>query len=176
MTKDDLIGMFRTAHNNCKLVFATLVLFGHEDMAEFYARWSASLNIPKPYDEAELLALLRDRNVLKHACDQLYDTVYRTALTDMFEMTRAYCRETNQEAILTKQPWYQFWRIIRNCLSHDFKFQFRENDKKYLPVTWEGVTLDLSLAAKPLTHGTMSREKILVLLDDVKSFVESDLV
>jgi len=175
MTKDDLIGMFRTAHNNCKLVYATLVLFGHEDVAKFYERWSASLNVPKPYDETELLALLHDRDVLKHACGQLYDTVHRAALTDMFEMTKTYCQETDQDAILTKQPWYQFWRIIRNCFSHDFRFQFREYDKKQLPVTWGGVTLDLTLEGKPLTQGTMSREKILALLDDVKSFVERDL-
>jgi hypothetical protein len=175
MTKDDLVGMFRTAHNNCKLVYATLVLFGHEDMAAFYAQWSASLRILKPYDEAELLALLHDRDILKHACGQLYDTVHRTALTEMFEMTKAYCQETSQDAILTAQPWYQFWRIIRNCFSHDFRFTFRDYDKKQLPITWSGVTLDLSLEAKPLTQGTLPRQKLLALLDEVKTFVEKGL-
>ena len=175
MTKDDLVGMFRTARNNCILVYASLVLFGHEDMATFYTKWSASLNIPTPYDQTELLALLHDRKVLKHACGELYDTVHRAAFSELFETTKAYCQESDQTDRLTAQPWFQFWRIIRNCFSHDFRFQFREYDRNQLPITWSGVTLYLSLEGKPLTQGIMSRETLLAFLDEVKKFVEKDL-
>lgn len=175
MTKKDLLGIFRTCHNNCKLVYATMVLFGHEDMADFYTRWSASLNLSKPYDEIDILALLHDRNILKRAIGQLYDTVHRSALKELFEITELYCKETNQQTVLTAQPWYQFWRILRNCFSHDFRFHFNKYDKSQLPVSWSGVTLDMSLEGKNLTHGAFPREKMLKFLEEMREFVDKKL-
>ncbi len=175
MTKDDLLGMFRTSHNNCKLVYASMLLFAHEDMASFYTGWASSLDVPKPHDEKEILALLHDRGVLKHAFDQLYDTVHRAALTELFEITKCYCQDTNQDKQLSAQPWYQFWRILRNCFSHDFTFHFRDYDRKQLPITWSGVTLDSSLEGQNLTQGAFPREKVLEFLDEVREFIEKDL-
>lgn len=175
MTKDELIGVFRTSQNNCKLVYAAMILFAHEDMANFYTQLSTKPNVPKPYDQMELLALLHDRNVLKIAFGQLYDTVHRAALKELFEITKEYCKETNQDRLLTSQPWYQFWRLLRNCLSHNFRFEFREYDKQCLPVSWSGMTLDVSMEGKPLTHGDMSRDELMAFLDEVKTFVESQL-
>jgi hypothetical protein len=175
MTKDDLLGIFRTCHNNCKLVYASMVLFGHEDMAKFFTAWDAKLNLPKPYPDSEILPLLYDREVLKHAFVQLYDTVHRTALTDLFEMTKDYCKETGQEAVLQQQPWYQFWRILRNCFSHDFVFTFTQYDRERLPVTWDNLTLDSFREGTQLTHGEFPREKIWVFLRQIELFIEKNL-
>jgi hypothetical protein len=175
MTKDDLLGIFRTCHNNCKLVYAAMVLFGQEDMAKFFTTWNAKLNIPKPYPDNEILPLLYDRTVLKHAFSQLYDTVHRTALMALFEKTKDYCEKTGQEAILHKQSWYQFWRILRNCFSHDFVFTFSEYDKRKLPVSWDNLTLDLSREGTQLTHVEFPREKIWDFLRDIESFIEKEL-
>lgn len=175
MNKDDLIGIFRTSHNNCKLVYASMVLFGHDDMAPFYQKWSSSLDIPTPYDEKGLLALLHDRDVLKHAFAQLFDTVHRAALKEMFEVTKKYCDETNQLKLLQSQNWYQFWRILRNCVSHDFKFHFGDHDRKKLPVSWGDVTITESMEGEFLTHGVLSRENILNFLEEVKSFIDENM-
>ena len=176
MTKNDLIGIFRTSQNNCKLVYASLILFAHEDAPAFYGKWSAALSIPKPFDENDILRLLRDREVSKIAFTQLYDTVHRAAVKELFEVMKDYCEATNQSAALTSQPWYQFWRVLRNCFSHDFRFRFTDYDKKQLPVSWRAVTIDESMDGKHLTHGVLSREQILAFIDDAKRFVETDLV
>ena len=176
MTKDELIGIFRTSHNNCKLVYASIILFGHDDMPSIYKEWSAALDIPRPFDETEIMVLLHDRNVSKIAFSELYDTVHRAALKELFEVTRDYCKTTDQEKLLKAQPWYQFWRILRNCLSHDFKFRFNDYDKEKLPVKWGNITVDTSMEGKSLTHGVLSREQLLSLLDDVRKFIETDLV
>lgn len=175
MTKDELLGIFRTAQNNCKLVYASLVLFAHEDMPSIYSKWSATLNIPRPFDERELLALLHDRNVSKIAFSELYDTVHRAALKELFEITKHYCITTGQTSMLTAQPWYQFWRLLRNCFSHDFRFRFSTYDIKRLPASWQTVTIDSSMEGKQLTHGVLSREQLLHFIDDVRTFVESKL-
>ena len=175
MTKDQLLGIFRTAHNNCKLVYVSVVLFGDEDMATHYEKWSASLNIPEPYDQEEILALLKDRDVLKRAFSELDKSVHRAALRELFEMTTAYCRDTNQLDHLKAQSWYQFWRILRNCFSHDFKCRFNRYDKSKLPVTWDGVTIDTSHEGQSLLQGHLSRRNLLDFIDDVKKFVEREL-
>jgi hypothetical protein len=175
MTKDDLLGIFRTCHNNCRLVYAAMILFGHEDMAQFFTAWSAKLDLPKPYPDSEILPLLHDCIVLGGALGQLYDTVHRTALTALFEKTKGYCKETGQEAVLQQQSWYQFWRVLRNCFSHDFVFTFNEYDRKKLPVAWDNLTLDASREGTQLTHGEFPREKIWVFLREVESFIETVL-
>ncbi len=175
MTKDELVGIFRTSQNNCKLVYASLVLFAHEDMPAIYAQWSAALNIPRPFDEKEVVALLQDRNVSKIAFSELYDTVHRAALKELFEITKHYCESTAQTNLLTAQPWYQFWRVLRNCFSHNFRFRFDEYDRKKLPVSWKTITIDQTMEGKQLTHGVLSREQLLGFIDDVRVFVETKL-
>lgn len=177
MTKDDLLGMFRTGINNCKLVYASMLLFSHEDIPEFYLKWSAALGseIPRPFEDKEIAALLYDKTVSKIGFGALYDTVHRSALKELFEVTNNYCQQTNQLALLKSQSWYQFWRIIRNCFSHDFKFQFNVYDRTKLPVSWNGITIDSSFDGKSLTHGHISREQFLEFLDDVAEFINNEL-
>ena len=175
MTKDELLGIFRTCHNNCKLVYVSMIILSHEDMPKFFDEFHKKLDIPKPYIDMDLLPLLYDRNVLKIAISQLYDTVHIAALRDLFEQIKNYCSETGQEAILQKQPWYQFWRISRNCFSHDFKFQFLDYDKKKLPFSWGGFTIEESLEGTKLTHGQFPREKLLDFLQKINIFIEKEL-
>lgn len=170
MTKDEVVGIFRTCENNCKLAYVLMVLLSYDDTYGYFAALYKELKIPKPYKGLD--ALLQDRAVLKIAMEQLYDTVHRAALKELFEITKLYFEEQKKTDVLKAQNWYQFWRILRNCFSHDFVFRFNAHDRKQLPVTWSGVTIDASFEGRPLTHGTMSREKLWELLTDVKTFVE----
>lgn len=144
-------------------------------MPTIYAQWSAALSIPRPFDEKELVALLRDRDVSKIAFSELYDTVHRSALKELFEVTKHYCESTGQTGLLKGQPWYQFWRILRNCLSHDFRFRFTKHDRKKLPVNWRSVTIDECMEGRQLTHGVLSRDQLLGLINDIQEFVEAKL-
>lgn len=150
-------------------------MFSHEDMASIYAEWSSALDIPRPFDEADILALLNDREVSKIAFGALYDTVHRAAFKELFEVTKDYCEQTGQLSSLQSQSWYQFWRIIRNCFSHDFKFHFNDYDLSKLPVSWRSVTIDQNFEGKSLTHGDISREDLLNFLTEVSEFIENNL-
>ena len=175
MTKDEILGIFRTCHNNCKIVYVSKLLLLYDDTPDFFKELHQRLKILKPYKDDELLPLLYDKKVLKIALSQLYDIVHIAALRDLFEQTKIYCSETGQEELLKEQPWYQFWRITRNCFSHDFTFQFRDYDKRKLPVSWDGFTIDASLDGTKLTHGQFSRERFWGFLSKVSSFIENDL-
>lgn len=174
MTKDDLIGIFRTCENNCKVVYASSILFSAEETFPQFVKMYETLEIPKIYKD--LYSILYDRDFLCHAFGQLYESTHRAALKELFEITKFYCGTTNQSELLKRQPWFHFWRVIRNCFSHDFQFQFKKHDMKFLPITWRDVILDVNLEGKHLTHGMMSSEKIWELLNEVVTFIKTDLV
>ena len=54
------------------------------------------------------------------------------------------------------------------------KFTFKQYDIEQLPVTWAGVTIDLSMDGKPLTHGQFSYEKLRELINTAYSFLEHE--
>lgn len=112
---------------------------------------------------------------MKIACDDLYALAYRSALTDLFTVTKAYCHDTGQLDKLRAQSWFAFWRILRNCFAHDMAFNFNPAERALLPVTWSGVTIDLSMNAKPLPHGQMSYPKMLELIETAQSFLLHDV-
>jgi len=93
----------------------------------------------------------------------------------LYEITKDYCAKTGQLEILQSQSWYQFWRVLRNCLSHDFKFKFNEYDLKKLPVSWGRLTIDTSMEGTYLTHGNFSREDIVSFLMEVSVFIKKTI-
>ena len=119
--------------------------------------------------------LVHDEKTIKIATEDLYTLAYRSALTDLFQFTKAYCQITGQLDKLKAQPWFTFWRILRNCFAHDMVFNFNPAERALLPVTWAGVTIDLSMNGKPLTHGKMSYTKMRELIETVQTFLLRDM-
>ena len=76
--------------------------------------------------------------------------------------------------VVEAAPWYQFLRIIRNCLSHDMKLHFRSYDLKQLPVSWSGLIIDASMQNLQLPmRGFLGREKALELVNAVIDYLET---
>ena len=112
-------------------------------------------------------------DLLKHATQELRNSVIRNCLKETFELVKSYGKETEQADVIRAAPWYQFLRIVRNSLSHDLRLDFRESDLKHLPVTWSGLTIDRSMQNGPLQRpGFLSRAKTLELIDAVIDYVE----
>lgn len=171
MTKTDLLGMYRTAINRVQFAYASLALWAYPDTPRFFdALYEQLPNEIKPH--AHVLNLVHDEVALKIAAEQLYDTSYRAALNDLLALTKEYCHATGQLSELKAQPWYPLWYLLRNCFAHDMKFNFNPAERDMLPVTWNGVTIDISMNRKALTHGQCSRAKMLELLEAAQQFIE----
>jgi hypothetical protein len=174
MTKDHLLGVYRTAANHIQLTYASLVLWSYPDTPAFFEQLYALMeNIPEAFPE--MSSFLHNEQALRIACEELYNSAHRSALKDLFQFTKRYCNETGQIDNLKAQPWFQFWRIIRNCFAHDMVFNFNKDEKALLPVCWSGVTIDLSMNGKPLTHGQRSYEKMRELFDTAHMFITRDV-
>lgn len=174
MTKDHLLGLYRTKLNHIQLTYASLVLWSYPDTPRFFDALHAELkDIPRFFPKVS--SLVHDDAAMRIACEELYDSAHRSAIKELFPLAKLYCHQTGQLQALKSQPWFQFWRILRNCWSHDMTFNFNPDEKALLPVTWSGVTIDLSMNGKPLTHGCCSREKIRELIETANAYVEEKL-
>jgi hypothetical protein len=174
MTKSDLLGIFRTAKNNYRLVYVLIILSSQDkmksDFMQIYQGLDKSL---KPVDD--ILPLLFDEKVFSHALMELQMTIHRASLKELFETMKHYCDQSSQSNLLTSQTWYQFWRIIRNCFSHNFKFRFNNYDKTVLPVTWAGITIAESMEGQSLNIGQFSIPKLWALIGEAEDFIDKQL-
>jgi hypothetical protein len=95
-------------------------------------------------------SILESESDRQIALREFLKMLLRALIKESFELIRSYAKATNQEAYFKSQSWYHFVRLIRNCLSHNFYFHFERSDLKLLPLTWNGHTIDSSMAGKPL--------------------------
>ena len=52
---------------------------------------------------------------------------------DCFETLKEYCEMSQQLPALRAQSWYQFARLVHNCLPHTHCHRFHESDLEVLP-------------------------------------------
>ena len=170
----ELIGKYRTALNRIQLAYASLMLWNYPDTPNVFDAIHDAMDA-RLHLFPDVKRLVRDEKSMRIACEDLYMLAYRSALTDLFTATKTYCHTTGQLVNLKAQPWFSFWRILRNCFSHDMVFNFNPAERALLPVTWSGVTIDLSMNGKPLTHGQMSYAKMIELIETAQSFLLRDV-
>lgn len=170
----NLIGQYRTALNRIRLTYASLILWSYPDIPNVFDAIHDAMDV-KLHLFPDVKRLLHDEKMMKIACEELYMLTYRSALTDLFALTKAYCHTTGQLDKLKAQPWFSFWRVLRNCFAHDMVFNFSPHERALLPLTWSGVTIDLSMNGKPLSHGQMSYAKMLELIEAAQSFLLRDI-
>lgn len=96
----------------------------------------------------------------------------RNLLKETFRITQSYCQANNKMNLLKKEAWYQFARIVVNSISHNFRYDFRPNDKKLLPVHYRNQIIDISMDDKPIS---MKLEILLNIIDDIIFFVKDKL-
>ncbi len=174
MDKALLRGQLQTVKNNFALIQAGIALLAQTDALE---RFDSTFAIVKDHPEASSFGYIRyvleSDDLLMHATKELRNAVLRNCLKETFELVKVYGDATDQAACFKQAPWYQFLRIVRNCLSHDMQIRFTTSDLNFLPVTWSGMTLERSMHNGPLPmKDFLSRPKALELIDSVIEYVD----
>ena len=149
MTKTELLSQLENAKNNFILVLASTSLFSNEKTYPIldestckFGKYSIEFK-----QVANMMKKESDRNI---ACKEYVNMGLRILIKETFELVKDYSKETQQKHTFESQSWFQFARIIRNCLSHNFKFQFNDYDKTLLPISWKNKTIDVSFDNTPL--------------------------
>jgi len=96
-----------------------------------------------------------------------------------FELLSDYCEDYDKAELsrhlvkeLHRADWYEFARIIRNTVSHNFRFRFSKHDKTRLPITWRGISLTADLEGKAMTYESFWHKSGYELFLEMRSFAE----
>jgi hypothetical protein len=76
-----------------------------------------------------------------------------------FELLSDYCEDYDQEypeirlhALLKQASWFEFARLVRNAISHNFRFEFGKYDRSILPVRWNSLELTVDLDGHEMSY------------------------
>ncbi|WGG50478.1 hypothetical protein [Rugamonas sp. DEMB1] len=174
MTKDKLHGILQTIKNNYSLVQAGIMFLAQPDAVSKFDEYSVPfLEHVEGKQFLYIRYVLEDDDLLALSTNQLRKSVLRNCVKEMFETVKFYGTETNQMSLIRTAPWYQFLRMTRNSVSHDFILRFNEHDLKILPVGWSGLMLTASMNNTELPmNGFLTRMKILELMDEIIEYIE----
>jgi hypothetical protein len=94
--------------------------------------------------------LLANPNNLAESGKQFAIILLRDLVTIGFQLLEERCEAVGEMSHLKGTSFYQFARIIRNCVSHNFRIEYGKFDKSLLPLSWRGQTLTLPMDGGPL--------------------------
>ena len=132
------------------------------------------INLPSNEKHIELkLQGPSDLSGFDHLIDQFSTMLLRNLVLDSFELIRDYCRRTGQQQNMKAQPWYHFARLLRNALTHDQCWGFRDADKKIFPVYWKGKRIDQTMDGQEVRPSFFAWFDGCELFVDMYAFSES---
>ena len=149
MTKPELISQLENAKNNYILGLAGISLFGSPEAYPILEKNHAVFGT-YTVDFAQVVGLLRIAGDREIAIKEFLTSQIRLLIKESFELIKDYCDSTSQIALFKAEPWYQFARMIRNCLSHNFRFEFNKYDNVLLPVSWKARTITSAMEGQHL--------------------------
>ena len=100
----------------------------------------------------------------------------RTLVRESLSAIETYCRCHRCVSQLERQPWYEFARIIDNCLAGNGRFVFDARDKAVLPVCWNDKVLTLDLQNQPLCFSRFSPADGWELFQEMNDFADRRLL
>ncbi len=174
MEKVELMAQITNAHNNWFLGLAGVAALSRDDVVSLLEK-----------DHAQFGELRADfsqlKNFLNNACDrdialkEFLLSHFRALIKETFELIKTYCKTTNQFSTFENASIYNFSRIIRNAVSHSFRFQMSERDKKNLPYNWRGRIISIELDGKFLSIDFLGYDGMLQLHRDLEKFAQDQL-
>jgi len=174
MIKSELISQLENAKNNYILGLAAISLFSNEKSYPILEESNASFGTYK-IDFKQVKNLLSIKNDRDIAMKEFLTLFIRALIKESFELLKNYCEENHQENIFKSEQWYQFARMIRNCLSHNFKFEFNKYDKSILPVSWKSKTIDISMDGSHLKLEFFGYVETWELFSEFQNFAQNRL-
>ncbi len=174
MTKAELVSQLENAKNNYILGLAGISLFASPQAYPILEKKRAQFGT-YTVEFRQVVQLLRKAEDREIAIKEFLTSQIRALIKESFELIKDYCDSTGQAALFKAEPWYQFARMIRNCLSHNFRFEFNNYDRGLLPVSWSTRTITTAMDGEHLKLGFFGYVETWELFREYQSFVQSRL-
>lgn len=177
MNKALLLEQLQTVKNNFALTQVGILFMADSDAAtQLHTSLKKIENHPETNTFNYITYIFESNDLLKRSIKDFQNASLRNSLKESFELVTYYCNETKQTHALVNAPWYQFLRLVRNCLSHNFQLEFKKKDRAHLPVTWSNLTITETMenSALPMQN-FLSRIKAIELIDDVINYTKNNI-
>ena len=174
MTKQELTSQLENAKNNYILGLAAISIFSNKDAQKILESSNVKFGgYTVDFKQVSILLANEDDKII--ATKEFINSQIRALIKESFELIKNYCEESNQSALFKAKEWHQFSRMIRNCLSHNFKFMFNNTDKGILPVDWNGKEITIAMDGENLKLEFFGYVETWELFSSFQSFVTNEL-
>lgn len=171
MKHNELKGAFDSVRSSWVFSLAALTLFDSDETKPILANFHVLFGKHKiPFTD-----IYNTGENFKFGVKEFLKMALRAVVKESYNLIYDYCKETGQLSKLKSQSWFHFTRLIRNALSHNFKFVFKNRDKEILPISWNKSTIDINLDGKDLHIGIIGYEGVWKLLSDMRDFILYEL-
>ena len=180
MQKKDLIDQLKHIHLNFEFGLACISLIN--DPIAIKALPALHVNFGSiKHTHDRVLSILKSENKFD-AINLFFKMVLMcSTLKDSYNAVHYYCNLTpkKQYSKLSKQAYFQYVRMIRNAMSHGYKFNFTgiapERRAKLFPIEWNGKTIYESDEGQEITQDKLTTYEIFKLLHELNQFVKNEL-
>lgn len=173
LSKEQRLCQIVNAKNNFYLGLAALALF--QERATYLPLSGLSVDLSGKYgfNFAVVVEMLDHSEAGPNARHEFQLALLRMVLKETFEMVRQFAEEHSLMPALRAQLWYHPARILRNCVSHNCKFDFGPHDLRQLPLEWNGLTITAEMKGEDLTTDQCGSAFVKELVNDIEKFIRS---
>ena len=140
MDRNDLQNRLVISKDNYIFGLAAISLFGREQSYKLLEKNFAEFGkYLVSFDQ--VVVTLNDDELRDDSLKQFMKMLVRALIKESFEAVEDYCRETEQVDTLKAQDWYEYARIIHDCIANNCRFNFSAHDISLLPLQWKEHTL-----------------------------------
>lgn len=173
--KKELLSQLVNAQNNYLLGLAAISLFGNSQSYPLLDQSQCRFG-SYSFDFVQVSSLLQNPRDREIALPEFLKMLMRGLVKESFELVKSYTKSTGQIQVFERQSWYHYARLIRNCISHDFKFQFKAKDKNLLPVSWRDRAITRAMDGTFLNLSEFGYVQAWELFSDIQALAVSVLV
>jgi len=173
LNKEDLDTRLESVGKNCVLGLAAVTLFKNQEAWKLLE--NTDLEVGNYRVDLNRVVKQLKNNKKGGAIEEYIKMLFRALLKESYELVKDYCKDTRQMNLLKSENWYHFARIIRNCLSHDFRIVLSKQDKSILPVSWNNHTISADMDGQDLDLNFFSFCDAIELIDDIQIFSKKRL-
>lgn len=178
MEKQELINQLEHIHLNFDFGLACLSLINDPIAIKALPQLSINFGSYK-HNHDKILSLLKDKNNKSVPINNFFKrNIMCSILKDYYDSVLYYCNQTTPKQVkkFQEHSFYQYSRIIRNAMSHGYKFNFSQmKDKTVFPIKWNGKTIYLSDENKEITEDKLNFQDVFALLGEFENFVKTKL-
>ncbi len=173
LSRDQRLRQIVNAKNNFYLGLAALALFRDRAAYQPLRGLGVALSGKYGFHFSAVADLLDHSEAGPNARTEFETALLRMVLKEPFEVVRAFAEDHSRMAALRSEPWYQVARMLRNCVSHDFRIAFERHDLARLPVEWNGLRITADMDGEYLSAARCGPAFVKELVNAFEAFVRT---